>query len=312
MLIVLSFFFLVVWLIFFKLEWLPWSRGWKVTVYSLALGIALVVVGALQYYTPVSTMAVVEARAQQIYPLVTGRVDKVYIEGAQAASKGEKLFSIDARPFQYAVSKWTATVKLAEIELADAQKLVTSGNIERIARDQKQAAYDEAKAQLENAQYELENTVVLAPADGYIALNTLRIGQRVTNQTAALTFIDMSELYIIAVVKQNGLSGIAPGKRATVSFSAAPGEIFQTEVERSVLGVIQGQITIESASSPLQAVKAAQNVYPIRIAFPEDAPAELREPGKLAQVTVFTDEGNPINILAKVLQWVSTWLDFIL
>ena len=75
MLIVLSFFFLIVWLIFFKLEWLPWSRGWKVTVYSLALGIALVVVGALQYYTPVSSKAVVEAHTLQIYPLVTGRVE---------------------------------------------------------------------------------------------------------------------------------------------------------------------------------------------------------------------------------------------
>jgi len=37
----------------------------------------------------------------------------------------------------------------------------------------------------------------------------------------------------------------------------------------------------------------------------------LRKPGKLAQVTVFTDEGNPINILARILQWISTWLDFV-
>ena len=100
MLIVLSLFFLFVWLIFFKLEWLPWNRGWKVTVYSLALGIALVVVGALQHYTPVSTKAVVSTHTQQIYPLVTGRVEKVYIGGAQAVSKGEQLFNIDARPFQ--------------------------------------------------------------------------------------------------------------------------------------------------------------------------------------------------------------------
>ena len=312
MLIVLAFFFLVVWLIFFKLEWLPWNRGWKVTVYSLALGIALVVVGALQHYTPVSTIAVVSTHTQQIYPLVTGRVEKVYIGGAQAVSKGEQLFNIDARPFQYAVNKWTASAKLAEIELADAQKLVTGGNIARITRDQKQAAYDEARAQLENAQYELENTIVLAPADGYITLNTLRPGQRVSKQTAALTFIDLSDLVIIATIKQNGLSGIAPGKPATVTFSAAPGEIFQTEVAGSVLGVVQGQITIESASSPLQALEGAKDLYPIRVAFPEDAPAELRQPGKLAQVTVFTDEGNPINILAKILQWISTWVDFVL
>ena len=189
---------------------------------------------------------------------------------------------------------------------------MTGGNIARIARDQKQAAYDEARAQLENAQYELENTIVLAPADGYITLNTLRPGQRVSKQTAALTFIDVSDLVIFATIKQNGLSGIAPGKPATVTFSAAPGEIFQTEVIGSVLGVVQGQITIESASSPLQALEGAKDIYPIRVAFPDDAPAELRQPGKLAQVTVFTDEGNPINILAKILQWISTWVDFVL
>jgi RND family efflux transporter MFP subunit len=312
MLIVLSIFFLIVWLIFFKLEWLPWSRGWKVTVYSLALGITLVVVGALQHYTPVSAKAVVSAPTQQIYPLVTGRVETVYLHGAHAVSKGEKLFSIDARPFEYTVNKWTASVKLAEIELADAQKLVTGGNIARITLDQKQAAYDQARAELENAQYELENTIVLAPSDGYITLNTLRPGQRVSKLTAALTFIDMSDLFIVAIIKQNGLPRISPGKPATVTFSAAPGDIFQTQVADSVMGVIQGQVTMESGSSPIQAVNDARDVYPVRIAFPEGAPSELRQPGKLANVTVFTDEGNPINILAKILQWISTWLDFVL
>ena len=69
----------------------------------------------MQYYTPASTKAVVEAHTQQIYPLVTGNVEKVYVDGAQTVSKGEKLFSIDARPYQYAVNKWTASVKLAQV-----------------------------------------------------------------------------------------------------------------------------------------------------------------------------------------------------
>ena len=80
MLIILSVFFLVVWLIFFRFNWLPWTRGWKITVYSIAVAIALVVVGALQYYTPVSAKAVVEAHVQQVYPLVTGTVESVRVE----------------------------------------------------------------------------------------------------------------------------------------------------------------------------------------------------------------------------------------
>jgi hypothetical protein len=58
-------------------------------------------------------------------------------------------------------------------------------------------------------------------------------------------------------------------------------------------------------------VNSAQNLYPVAVAFPEDAPEELKQPGKLASVTVFTDEGNPINILAKVIMWISTWMAFI-
>ena len=312
MLIVLSLFFAIIWLIFFKFQWLPWSRGWKVTVYTAALSIALVVVGALQYYTPVSKMAVVEARAVQVYPLVSGQVDRVYVQGAQSVSAGDKLFSIDPRPFQYAVDNWTAATKLAELELSDARKLVKTGAIAAFALDQKQAQYDQARAQLENARYQLENAVIHAPADGYITLNSLRPGQRVNSRTAALTFIDTEEVFIAAIVKQNGLSGIVPGKKATVTFTAAPGQVFQSEVIDSVQGLIQGQITVESAASPVQAITGASNAYPIRVAFPADAPAQLRQPGTLAKVTVFTDEGNPINVLANILQWISTWMSFIL
>lgn len=311
MLIVLSLFFILVWLVFFKFQWLPWNRGWKMTVATMATAIALIVIGALQYYTPVSKIGVVEAASQQIYPLVSGQVETVYTQGAHHVSAGDKLFSIDARPFQYAVDNWTAVAKLAELELSDAEKLVKTGAIAAFARDQKQAQYDQAVAQLANAQYELENTTLYAPANGYITLNTLRPGQRVNSNTAALTFINTSEVFIVAIMKQNGLAGIAPGKEATVTFTAAPGEIFETKVLGSIDGLIQGQTTMESAASPVQAITAAQNAYPIRVTFPADAPMALRQPGKLAQVTVFTDEGNPINILAKILQWISTWMDFV-
>ena len=76
--------------------------------------------------------------------------------------------------------------------------------------------------------------------------------------------------------------------------------------------MVQGQITVEAAASPIQAISSAKNAYPVRIAFPEAAGEELRRPGGLAAVTIYTDEGNPINILARILQWFSTWLDFVI
>ena len=94
MLIVLSLYFLVVWLVFFKFKWLPYNRTWKTIVWGVATSIALIVVGALQYYTPVSKIAVVQAHTQEIYPLISGRVNKVYVSKSQAVVEGDTLFTI--------------------------------------------------------------------------------------------------------------------------------------------------------------------------------------------------------------------------
>ena len=45
--------------------------------------------------------------------------------------------------------------------------------------------------------------------------------------------------------------------------------------------------------------------------FPEGGPDYLRRPGTEASITVFTDEGNPINALASIIQWIGSMLAYI-
>jgi multidrug resistance efflux pump len=311
MLIVLSFFALIVWLVFFKFQWLPWNKAWKTSVYTLALIIALVVVGALKYYTPVSQSAVVAAHTQHIYPLVSGQVIELHVQRSASVKQGDPLFTIDPRPYQYAVDNWVAAERLAKLALDDAEQLVAKGAIARFARDERSATYDQAVARLANARYELENTVISAPGNGFISLNVLHEGQVVSPSSATMTFIDTDEIWITALISQNGLNLIEPGAEVYLSFSALPGEIFTTTVEYQIPGIIQGQVTIEDGSSPGQAISNVQDSYPLRITFPADAPENLRNSGKLASATIFADAGNPINVLAKLLAWISTWLDFL-
>ena len=100
---------------------------------------------------------------------------------------------------------------------------------------------------------------------------------------------------------------MAAGQPVMITFVSDPGVIYETKVAAIPPGVVQGQITPEDAADPLQALTSAQNSYPVRIEMPADAPAELLRLGTLAQATVFTDEGNPINVLAKILMWISAW-----
>ena len=47
------------------------------------------------------------------------------------------------------------------------------------------------------------------------------------------------------------------------------------------------------------------------VKFPENAPDYLRRPGTEASITVFTDEGNPINMLAGILQWIASLMAYL-
>lgn len=311
MLIVLSLFAIIVWLVFFKFKWLPFNITWKIIISVTALTICLVVLGALHYYTPMSRVAVVSAHTQHIYPVVSGRVDEVFVSRSDSVSAGDKLFSIDPRPFQYAVDNWTATLKLADLELEKAEQLVAKDAIASFTLDEKQAERDKARAELSIAQYNLENTVVVAPADGNVSIASLRPGQWVDPHSAALNFISSSEIWISGAFNQNGMRLMAPGQKAMVSFNSAPGVVYDTAIASIPHAVVQGQVTSEDAINPFDAVASAQDMYPVRITFPSDAPEELARPGVIAQVTVFTDEGNPINMLAKILMWISTWTNYL-
>jgi RND family efflux transporter MFP subunit len=311
MAIVLGFYFLLVWLIFSKLKILPWNRAWKIVVYGIAIAVGLVVVGALQYITPSSSMAVVQTDTQKIVALVSGRAESVNVAGTQAVEAGELLFALDARPFQYSLDQAAASLELSRIRLRDATSLVERNAAARATLDLYSAELAQAQAVYDLAVYDLENARITAPANGVVSIVVLSEGDVVTAMQPVMNFFHTDELRIATSFKQNGLEKMRAGMRATVTFSAAPGEVYDTDVAFIPSVSVQGQLSSEFVSSPLDALLSSTGMYPVLVSFPVDAPEHLKRSGTQASVTVFTDEDSPINILAVVIQWIGTWMNFV-
>jgi RND family efflux transporter MFP subunit len=311
MLIVLSLYFVVVWLVFIKLQWLPWNRAWKTVVYSIAALVAVVVVGALKYYTPISSAAVVQGDSQQIFPLVSGQVINVAVPGTAVVETGDELFRLDPEPFQYALDARKAELTLAEIRMRDMRTLVEKDAAAAARLYGLQAELDLAQANFNQAEYEIEHSVVRAPGNGTVTLVTLKVGEVVGAMTPVMSFVHNDYANLAAAFGQNGMALMAPGARATIVFSAAPGEIYETTVERVAPATVQGQITTQDVADPASALLSSTGLYPVMVKFPEDAPDYLRRPGTEASITVFTDEGNPINMLAGILQWIASLMAYL-
>jgi RND family efflux transporter MFP subunit len=138
----------------------------------------------------------VEVRAR-----VSGYLDSVDFTDGQTVKKGDLLFTIDKRPFQYTLDQARANLATAKSNLAYAksdlergQSLVTQKTITEQVFEQRsqtfrnaQAAVNGAQAAVEQAELDLQFTELRAPIDGRIGARQVSPGNLVTGGTAGNT-----------------------------------------------------------------------------------------------------------------------------
>lgn len=150
----------------------------------------------------------------------------------------------------------------------------------RIAGD----AVDEAKALLNLARRNLENTKVLAPVSGIVVRRAKSTGDHATAGVPVITMYDPDWMYVTANLEETRLAGMAPGNPATVRVDALGRELparvlwinRSTGAEFSLLprNVVSGEFS-----------KVVQRV-PVRLVFePGQDLSELRA-GYSVRVTI--------------------------
>lgn len=159
--------------------------------------------------------AVVEIRAR-----VSGFVDKLHFKDGQWVNEGDRLFTIDKRPYEIAVesaaadvARNRAQVNLAELQVQRGAALVASRNIPEAENDSRKSNLAVAKAQLKaaeaalhNAQLNLEWTEVTAPLAGRISDrkvdpgNLIQGGQQ--GATLLATIVSTDPIYFLFDVSE--------------------------------------------------------------------------------------------------------------
>src|SRR5262249_57606841 len=90
------------------------------------------------------------------------------VEANKPLNAGDVLFKIDPVPYQAQVDAIGAQLKFEELRLAQMTQLQTSDSGRAFDVQQRQADVDKLKGQLLGAKYNLDQTVVRAPSDGYV------------------------------------------------------------------------------------------------------------------------------------------------
>ncbi len=151
-----------------------------------------------------------------------------------------------------------------------------------------QAQFDQARAQLEQADSDLAATVIRAPLDGVIGNRVAQLGMYVRPGQHLLSVVPLDQLWIDANFKETQLGRLLPGQGAEIRVDAFAG----TVISGTVTGFAPASGAKFSLLPPENATgnftKVVQRV-PVRIALAPDHPLAGRlRPGLSVVVSVRT------------------------
>jgi multidrug resistance efflux pump len=161
------------------------------------------------------------------------------------------------------------------------------------------------QAQLDNANWELSQTAVRAPADGYVTLVTVTVGDRALQARSAMSFIVENEITLVGMFSQNGFQAIKEGAAVDIVFDNVPGRIYHAKIKAIPKGVGQGQVAVSGTLARTNALGGA-TVFPAEISIPDEMSRESLRLGMSGSATAFADNAGVIGLLAFILVWIST------
>jgi multidrug resistance efflux pump len=310
-----------------------------------------------------------------VLPTVRGQVTEVPVTANAPLKKGDVLFKLDPRPYQFVVDQKSAALAEAEqnvrgmkaaydaaqsgvdeataardrarqsfdrgeeLSRAGRSAVITEQELENrrgvylaseaalqsaMARaEQARLAYQSQiggvntsvarlQAELRDAEYELGETTVRAPADGYVTQLFLRPGMVAVPLPVrpVMVFIDGTSMVLAGAFQQNALQRVRAGDEAEVAFQAIPGRVFQARVTQLIDAVAQGQVQPSGTLiDPQERQTPGRALATVELL--EDLSSYQLPGGVTAQIAVYTPHWHHFAMIRRILLRMRSWENYI-
>jgi multidrug resistance efflux pump len=166
------------------------------------------------------------------------------------------------------------------------------------------------QAALDNARWELDQTTIRAPADGYVTVMALTVGDRALPARAAMSFVVSSEIVLIGMFAQNGFQTIKHGAQVQLVFDDRPGRIYEATITDIPRGVGQGQIAVSGTLARTTAIGGA-STFPAQMSIPAGIERDTLHLGMSGTATAYSEKAGVIGILASILLWINAYTAYL-
>jgi p-hydroxybenzoic acid efflux pump subunit AaeA len=298
-------------------------KNFSIKIIRYAITLILVVLAVIAifkawaFYTesPWTRDAKFTADVVSIAPDVTGLITDVPVIDNQLVKKGQVLFKIDQPRYQQALDEASADVAYYQA-LAAEKKREAGRRVKLGVQAMSQEEIDQANNVLQTAQHQLakaqaardlavldlERTVVVAPADGWVTNLTVHPGNYINRGSTAVALVKKNSFYILAYLEETKLPGLKKGDRAEIT------PLGSNRIMHGTVDSVAAAVTNSSSSaatnglatidSNLEWVRLAQRV-PVKIVLDDEDQQHPYPAGTTATVVITgqhdrkQDEGSP-------------------
>ena len=213
------------------------------------------------------------------------------------------------------VQKWNAQVAADEAGIKEAQAEVVRAELRYHSEiNGVNTTVATVEAQLELARFYLDNTLMVAPDDGYIINLQVRPGMvaGIVRFGAIASFICDSDRYLLANFFQENLKYVKAGQETEVALDLYPGQIFTGKVEAIWQGSGAGQM-LPSGNLPVfayQPTEIPQGQFAVAIHL--DGANQSKFPiGTQGRAAIYTNPHSGFVVLRKIGIRGYTWLNWL-
>jgi multidrug resistance efflux pump len=313
MIVFLTLLYIAVLFLAVKIGFIKLNNFWKISPVLWMVLLFFVLFVPMQWGAPSGVVNVYRSIVE-IVPSVNGEVEEVVARPLEPLKKGDVIFTIDSTQYEAAVKRLKAQIALSQANLERAMDLMERGVGRQLDVDLYRAEVDSATAQLQDAEWQLEHTVVRAPADGKVVALSLRPGQRVANLPLRswVAFVEDRQKRIAVGIPQSRLRFVKPGQKAEVVLRMFPGQTINATVIKVVDVNTAAQL---QPSGVLPRVPTqADPVEPFAVILELDDTSVdigLVPGGAAGTAAIYTDSVAATHIIRKVMVRMEAWMNYI-
>ena len=229
----------------------------------------------------------------------TARIFQLVEKGIYAPARGDQA---------------TASLKTSEAAVQQAEAQLEEARVALGPQGADNPEIREAAAMLQTAELNLARTNIVAPSDGAVTALQLTLGQYVSPQVAAMTYIDTREVWIDVQYRENSLEHVEPGDEVAVVFDILPGQVFTAHVASVGFGVSSGktdpQTGLPVVDQSVGWFRDPQRL-PIRVEFAAEERPRILRFGSQASVMVFASDNGLLNGLGRLWMRLESYMTYL-